>query len=84
VKKIVLISCLAAALLGCERSTNFGEAAQHYDTRGVVRGFSPDRQSIEIQHENIPDFMPSMTMPFVARDPKEIADLKTGDAIHSA
>lgn len=25
--------------------------------------------------------MPSMTMPFVARDPKQIADLKTGDAI---
>jgi protein SCO1/2 len=25
--------------------------------------------------------MPSMTMPFVARDPKEIADLKTGDAV---
>ncbi|MGA6939613.1 MAG: SCO family protein, partial [Pseudolabrys sp.] len=26
-------------------------------------------------------FMPSMTMPFVARDPKQIADLETGDAI---
>ena len=25
--------------------------------------------------------MPSMTMPFVARDPKEVADLKTGEAI---
>jgi protein SCO1/2 len=47
----------------------------------VVRGFSPDRSTIEIQHENIPGFMPSMTMPFVARDPKEVADLKTGQAI---
>jgi protein SCO1/2 len=46
-----------------------------------VRGFSPDRQTIEIQHENIPGFMPSMTMPFSAHDPKEIADLRTGDAI---
>ena len=80
-KQFVLISCLVVALLGCERSTNPGEAAQHYDTRGVVRGFSPDRQTIEIQHENIPGFMPSMTMPFVARDSKEIANLKTGDAI---
>src|SRR5262249_31673261 len=50
-------------------------------TRGVVRGFSPDRSTVEIQHENIPGFMPSMTMPFVARGPKQIADLKTGDAI---
>ena len=72
---------MALALLGCWRSTNSDEGADHHDTRGVVRGFSPDRSTIEIQHENIPGFMPSMTMPFVARDPKQIADLKTGDAI---
>ena len=80
-QKIVLIGCLALGLFGCERSTHPGEAAQHYETRGVVRGFSPDRSTIEIQHENIPDFMPSMTMPFVTRDRKQIADLKIGDAI---
>jgi len=80
-KKISPIVCVALALLSCERSTNPSEAADHYETRGVVRGFSPDRSTIEIQHENIPSFMPSMTMPFVARDPKEIASLKTGDAI---
>src|SRR5215813_12951923 len=80
-QKILLCCCMALALLGCGRSTNSEEGADHYDTRGVVRGFSPDRSTIEIQHENIPGFMPSMTMPFVARDPKHIADLKTGDAI---
>src|SRR5215475_897064 len=80
-QKILLCYCMALALLGCGRSTNSEEGADHYDTRGVVRGFSPDRSTIEIQHENIPGFMPSMTMPFVARDPKQIADLKTGDAI---
>jgi protein SCO1/2 len=80
-QKILLCGCMALALLGCGRSTNSEEGADHYDTRGVVRGFSPDRSTIEIQHENIPGFMPSMTMPFVARNPKQIADLKTGDAI---
>lgn len=79
--KILLAGCIALALLGCGRSRTSDEAADHYNTRGVVRGFSPDRSTIEIQHENIPDFMPSMTMPFVARDPKEVAGLKTGDAI---
>ena len=79
--KILLTACIALALFGCGRSTNSDEKADHYDTRGVVRGFSPDRSTIEIQHENIPGYMPSMTMPFVARDPKQIADLKTGDAI---
>jgi protein SCO1/2 len=80
-QKILLCGCMALALLGCGRSTNSEEGADHYDTRGVVRGFSPDRSTIEIQHENIPGFMPSMTMPFAARDPKQIADLRTGDAI---
>jgi len=80
-QRILLASCVALALLSCGRSSNSDEGADHYDTRGVVRGFSPDRSTIEIQHENIPDFMPSMTMPFVTRDPKQIADLRTGDAI---
>jgi len=80
-QKILLAGCVALALLGCGRSTNSDEGADHYDTRGVVRGFSPDRSAIEIQHENIPGFMPSMTMPFVSRNPKEITNLRTGDAI---
>jgi protein SCO1 len=80
-QNIIWIGCLALTLLGCGRATNRDEGTEHYTTRGVVRGFSPDRSTIEIQHENIPGFMPSMTMPFVARDLKEIANLKTGDAI---
>jgi protein SCO1/2 len=80
--KTVLVGCIALVLLGCGRGANPDHGiAQQYETRGVVRGFSPDRSTIEIQHENISGFMPSMTMPFVARDLKEIADLKVGDAI---
>ena len=80
-QKILLACCVAIALLACGRSTNPDQRTDHYDTRGIVRGFSPDRSTIEIQHENIPGFMPSMTMPFVPRDPKQIADIQTGDAI---
>jgi protein SCO1/2 len=66
---------------GCGKEATSEKTARHYETRGVVRGISPDRATVEIQHENIPDFMPSMTMPFLVRDKKEIADLKVGDAI---
>jgi protein SCO1/2 len=79
--KILLAACVAVAFFGCGRSASSDQGADHYETRGVVRGFSPDRSAIEIQHENIPGFMPSMTMPFVARSVKEVADLKTGEAI---
>ena len=80
-QKILLTAWVVFVLLGCGRSTNSNEKVDNYDTRGVVRGFSPDRSTIEIQHENIPGFMPSMTMPFMPRNAKEIADLKIGDAI---
>src|SRR5215472_13268760 len=80
-QKILLACCVAIALLACGRSTNSDKDTDHYDIRGIVRGFSPDRSTVEVQHENIPGFMPSMTMPFVARDSKQITDLKTGDAI---
>ena len=68
---------LALLLSGCGRSDK-NAALRH---GGVIRGISPDRTTLEIQHENIPNFMPSMTMPFSARDQKEIANLKLGDAI---
>ena len=80
-EKILFTACLAFALLGCGRSANSDGRADRYETRGVVRGLSPDRATIEIQHENIPGFMPSMTMPFTAHDPEQIAGLKIGDAI---
>ncbi len=76
--KLAAAISLLIALLGCGRSD---ESGRHYDVRGVVRGISPDRTILDIQHEDIPNFMPSMTMPFLTRDQNEIADLKLGDAI---
>jgi NAD(P)-dependent dehydrogenase (short-subunit alcohol dehydrogenase family) len=39
----------------------------------IVRGFAPDHTTIDIEHEAIPGFMPSMTMPFTVREAREIA-----------
>jgi protein SCO1 len=52
-----------------------------YQAQGLVRGLPPDHKTIEIEHEDIPGFMPSMTMPFEVRDEKEMAGLQLGDAI---
>jgi protein SCO1/2 len=68
-------------LAGCGRGPTSIEKIRHYDTHGIVQGISPDRATIDIQHEDIPDFMPSMTMSFSARDRKEISDLKVGEPI---
>jgi protein SCO1/2 len=72
---------LAVFLIACGRDPDSSEAARSYETRGTIKGFSPDREIVEIQHEDIPGFMPSMTMPFTVRNRKELSDRKIGEAI---
>ena len=76
-----VVLLFALLLVSCDRSEQSDAGARHYDVRGIIRGFAPDRTTVEIEHETISGFMPSMTMPFSARDPKEIALLHIGDAI---
>jgi protein SCO1 len=79
--RIATLLCLTFAIGGCDRSQTADAPARSYQVRGIVRGFAPDRSTVSIQHEDIPGFMPSMIMPFSAKDQKEIAHLKLGDGI---
>lgn len=74
---ILLAICLA--IVGCGRSEK--TAIRRYDVRGIVRSIAPDRSTVDVEHEEIRGFMPSMTMPFTPRDAKEIANLRINDAI---
>lgn len=80
--KIALLVGAALLFAGCGKMQEpTRDSVLHYDARGLVRGTAPDHKTIEIEHEDIPGFMPSMTMPFSARDESEIANVQTGDAI---
>lgn len=71
--------CLGA----CSKKPQTVETAERtYDVRGIVRE-APNlaERSVMIEHEDIPGFMPSMTMPFDFRDAKEFAGVGVGDAI---
>ena len=52
-----------------------------YEVRGRVVGFGDDSVTVFIEHEAIPDFMPAMTMPFVAERPALLDGLAYGDAV---
>ena len=58
-----------------------GSFIQAYATRGVIKELKPDGQTVVITHEEIPGYMPAMTMPFTVHDPKELASLQAGDTI---
>jgi protein SCO1/2 len=49
--------------------------------RGVVRQIPPDRRHVRVQHEEIPGYMPAMTMNFSVRDTNALANFAQGDEI---
>jgi protein SCO1/2 len=49
--------------------------------RGVVRELPAGGKTVIIRHEEIPAFMPKMTMEFEVRDPNELRGLAAGDPI---
>ena len=80
--KLALLLAALCFIPGCGKGPAPEEnSAFHYEVQGLVRGLPPDHKTVEIEHEDIPGFMPSMTMPFEVRDGKELAGLTVGDAI---
>jgi protein SCO1/2 len=73
-RSILLIACV---LLGavCAQA-----ADRVFDVTGVFKARLDDGRVI-IDHKDIPDYMPAMTMAFTPADPAEVAGLKDGDAI---
>lgn len=77
-----LLIVMTAVLAGCSPEEESASAdVQRFEVRGFVRGVEPGDDSLTIEHEEIPDYMASMTMPFNVRNAEEIEGLEIGDAI---
>jgi protein SCO1/2 len=57
--------------------------AREYELRGVVVSVDHARQQITIKHEDIPRFMPGMTMPFKVRDAALLTGRVPGDVVRA-
>jgi protein SCO1 len=78
-----------AVLTGCDRTppapqtpaatTNVPEKV--FETSGVVRSVPEGGRTLVVRHEEIPDYMPRMTMELNVRDSNEIAGLERDDEI---
>lgn len=86
--RLFSILWLASALIlgGCGRDpatipATGSETLRSYDTRGVVREIAPDRRKAVIRHEEIPGYMPKMTMELNVREPAELEGIAAGDEI---
>jgi protein SCO1/2 len=76
---IVAVALLTAAMAA--GACGAGGERREYVLKGQILSVAPDQKEASIKHEDIPNFMPAMTMPYKVRDPKEFANLQPGDLI---
>lgn len=93
IRNLLLLGGLVLALAGCRQepvreptgeSGGAGAGAQAirtFQVRGVIVNLTPAENRVRIKHEEIPDYMPAMTMPFNIRDTNLLAGLQPGDAV---
>lgn len=74
------IAFLIAAFLvaGCR---DVDENTRLYELKGQVLVVKPETKEILVRHEDIPGFMPAMTMPYTVKDSAELKDRAAGDLI---
>ncbi len=81
---LLLIAALLAAA-GCKPASpapaQERAGVTNYPARGVVRDFTTDGRSVVIRHEEIPGYMPRMTMSLLVRDTNELRGLREGDEV---
>ena len=69
------------AAVSAEGAGHEEQQTNRYTTNGVVRGIDRDRLSVTIAHEDVPGYMPAMTMPFSLRAASQVDGLDVGDAV---
>ncbi|MBI2515579.1 MAG: SCO family protein [Opitutae bacterium] len=77
--RLIPLACLAlAALAGCTRKQPAATGPMYfYSLTGTVVDLAPARHAAIIHHEEIPGYMPPMTMEFIVAD-ADLARLKEG------
>lgn len=80
---VACVSCAqqAAPSLKPAAETATQPTQQVFQVKGAIVELTPAEKSLRIKHEEIPGYMPAMTMPFDVRDTNELAGLEIGDAV---
>jgi protein SCO1 len=89
--KIVLITLCALTSLAVlstvalhyrnQPTESVASATKTFEVRGQIRGLDVANKTVRITHEEIPDYMPAMTMPFTVKDTALLNALSAGDSV---
>jgi len=74
------------AFAGCSErdpgeDENLKDGNPVYEMRGIIREVQPADSTVVIEHEDVPGFMPAMTMPFNLRNEADFEKLTPGKAV---
>jgi protein SCO1 len=70
---VVVLFGLCLTIAGCQ--------TKKYVLRGQVLSTNPAKKEVTVKHEEIPGFMPAMTMSYKVNDQTVVQELKPGDQI---
>lgn len=74
-------ACLSPESASGEVASAEAQQANQYTTNGVVREIDREDLSVTIRHEDVPGYMPAMTMPFTLRNASQVDGLAVDDAV---
>jgi protein SCO1/2 len=84
----ICLGLLLGLLAGCDKSpvpsaapASTNAVERSFATRGVVRAVPEGGRTLVVRHEEIPDYMPRMTMELNVRDATELQGLQRDDEI---
>lgn len=72
---LMLVGCLAVS---CKRGNE-----KRFELKGKVVAVEPEKHLVTISHDEIKDYMPSMTMPFMLPNEYYLQNLANGDEIQA-
>lgn len=81
VAMLALLPTVVVPALGCGAASSEAQQRAEYDTRGVVRSIDREQRTITIAHENVPGYMPAMTMPFELSSMDQVEGISPGDRV---
>lgn len=70
-----------ATLASCSEQDSGRDGNSVHQMRGIIREIRPTDSTVVIEHEDVPGFMPAMTMPFNLRSGENSEKLAPGQAI---
>jgi protein SCO1/2 len=82
---LALAASLLAFAVGCQNSGKVASPTaasdKVYDLRGTVVAVDAAKNTVTLDHEDIPGLMRAMKMSFTVEDHKILTDLKEGDKV---